>query len=67
MTTEQSKILSKLIDANWEMDNTDNSYSERDQYRQEFYKLKKELIDSMGVDAYNEYMSMGAEMFADKK
>jgi hypothetical protein len=64
MLTEQSKILSKLIDANWEMDNTDNSYSERDQYRQEFYKLKKELIDSIGPEEYIKLMKLGAEMFS---
>jgi len=67
MTTEQSRILSKLIDANWEMNNTNNDYSERDQYRQEYYNLRKELIDSMGLDNYNEFMNMGRRMFAPAK
>jgi hypothetical protein len=67
MTTEQSRILSKLIDANWEMNNTNNDYSERDQYREEYYNLRKELIDSMGLDKYNEFMNMGRRMFAPAK
>jgi len=67
MTTEQSRILSKLIDANWEMNNTNNDYSERDQYREEYYNLRKELIDSMGLDNYNEFMNMGRRMFAPAK
>jgi hypothetical protein len=64
LTTEQSQILRKLINANWEADNTNNSYHDRDIARQEYYNLKRELIDSMGADAYNEFMEVGARMFA---
>ena len=64
MTNEQSQILRKLIDANWEADNLDNDYHDRDIARQEYYNLKRELIDSMGADAYNEFMEVGARMFA---
>ena len=66
MTTEQSNILSKLIDANWEADNTCNGYHERDIARQECYSLKRQLINSMGIDAYDEFMSIGRQMFAPK-
>lgn len=64
MTTEQSRILSKLIDASWEKDQTSNSYSLRDHYREQYYALKRQLIDSMGEDEFNEFMSMGKKMFA---
>ena len=64
LTTEQSRILSQLINANWEADNTNNSYHDRDIARQKYYKLKRELIDSMGADAYTEFMRIGREMFA---
>lgn len=64
MTNEQSQILSKLIDANWEADNLDNDYHDRDIARQEYYDLKGQLINSMGLDAYNEFMEIGAQMFA---
>ena len=67
MTNEQSQILRKLINANWEADNTNNSYHDRDIARQEYYNLKRELIDSMGADAYNEFMEVGRMMFATSK
>jgi hypothetical protein len=64
LTNEQSQILRKLINANWEADNTSNGYHDRDIARQEYYNLKRELINSMGLDAYNEFMEIGAQMFA---
>ena len=64
MTNEQRQILSKLIDANWEADNTSNDYLTRDNARQDYYDLKRQLISSMGVDAYNEFMNIGRQMFA---
>jgi hypothetical protein len=64
MTTEQSKILSKLIDASWEKDQTSNSYAARDHYRELYYALKQQLIDSMGEDEFNEFMNQGRRMFA---
>jgi hypothetical protein len=64
LTTEQSQILRKLIDANWEADNLDNDYHDRDIARQEYYDLKGQLMESMGVDAYHEFMEIGAQMFA---
>lgn len=67
MTNEQSQILRKLIDANWEADNTSNSYHDRDIARQEYYNLKRELIDSMGADAYSKFMEVGRMMFATSK
>jgi hemerythrin superfamily protein len=63
MTTEQRQILSKLIDANWEANNTDNSYRERDTARQEYYRLKHQLIESMGENAYREFMNQGNKFF----
>lgn len=64
MTQEQSKILSKLIDASWEKDQTSNSYAVRDHYRELYYALKQQLIDSMGQEAFDEFMSLGKRMFA---
>lgn len=64
LTEEQSKLLSKLIDLTWEADNTDNSYAERDSYRQQSYQVKNQLIRSMGVEAYMEFIDKGRRMFA---
>jgi hypothetical protein len=63
LTTEQSQILSKLIDAKWDSNNLE-SYHERDIARQEYYNLKRELIESMGSIEFIEFMNMGAKMFA---
>jgi hypothetical protein len=64
LTNEQSQILSKLIDANWEADNLDNDYNIRDIARQEYYKLKRQLIESMGSIEFIEFMNFGSRMFA---
>jgi hypothetical protein len=66
LTNEQSQILSKLIDANWEADNLDNDYNIRDIARQEYYKLKRQLIESMGSIEFIEFMNFGSRMFAAK-
>jgi hypothetical protein len=63
MTNEQSTILRKLIDANWDSDNLE-SYHERDIARQEYYKLKLQLIKLMGSDEYIKFMNTGRQMFA---
>ena len=41
-----------------------NDYHDRDIARQEYYDLKGQLMESMGVDAYHEFMEIGAQMFA---
>lgn len=64
LTTEQSKLLSQLVDANWEADNTSNSYHDRDIARQKYYDLKIQLINSMGIENWDEFMRLGREMFA---
>lgn len=64
LTNEQSQILRELIDANWEADNTSNSYHDRDIARQKYYDLKIQLMNSMGRDEFEEFMRMGRQMFA---
>jgi hypothetical protein len=63
MTNEQSQILRKLIDAKWDSDHLE-SYHERDIARQNYYILKRQLIESMGSIEFIEFMNMGAKMFA---
>ena len=66
MTNEQSQILSKLIDAKWDSDHHE-SYHERDVARQNYYILKRELVESMGSIEFIKFMNMGAKMFAPSK
>ena len=66
MTNEQSQILRKLIDAKWDSDHLE-SYHERDIARQNYYNLKRELVESMGAIEFIEFMNKGAKMFAPSK
>jgi hypothetical protein len=63
LTTEQSQTLSKLINAKWDSDHLE-SYHERDIARQEYYNLKRQLIESMGLDEWIKFLNTGAKMFA---
>lgn len=64
LTNEQSQILREMIDANWEADNTSNSYFIRDIERQRYYYLESKLMALMGRDEYYAFMEMGKQMFA---
>jgi len=44
MITEQNDIISQLIKANYNANNTANNYYERDIARQKYYNLKRQLI-----------------------
>lgn len=50
-TTEQSQLLSQLIDENWEANNTSNSYQIRDWYRVQATITRIKLISIMGQGA----------------
>ena len=72
MLTEKARpLLSKLIDANWEVAQHElNNQQEPDyfvRYEQlcgEYHKAKQDLIDEIGVEEYNRLMRMGSEMFS---
>ena len=64
MNEEQRNIFSKLLDANYEADNTSNDYLTRDDARQECYDLKRQLINLMGFDEYRKFIDTGRQMFA---
>jgi len=65
LTGYQQQLFSTLMEANWEADNTANSPLIRDLARNEYWRVKRELMDDMGVDAYNDYVEKGRQMFAD--
>jgi hypothetical protein len=67
MTDYQRQLFSKLVDANWEADNTINSPFLRDLARNEYWRVKEELIEVMGKDEYNRYVDGMRQMFAPAK
>jgi len=69
LTNEQSQLLIKVIDAKWDSNNLE-SYHERDIARQEYYNLKRQLVESMGLDEWIEWiesLSTGPNMFVSSK
>jgi hypothetical protein len=64
MTDYQRQLFSKLVDANWEADNTINSPFLRDLARNEYWRVKEELIEVMGKDEYKMYVEGMRQMFA---
>lgn len=64
LTEEQRNVLSKLIDANWEMNDESNSEQERQDAQVSFYELRYHLIQLMGFDEFQGFMDKGKRMFA---
>jgi hypothetical protein len=64
LTDYQRELFSKLVDASWEADNTANSPLTRDLARNEYWRLKQELMSDMGMEAYLLFMAKGKQMFA---
>jgi hypothetical protein len=65
LTGYQQQLFRNLMEASWEADNTINSPLMRDLARNEYWRVKQELMDEMGVDAYNDYVEKNKQMFAD--
>jgi hypothetical protein len=64
MTGYQQQLFSDLLNLNWEADNTSNSPFMRDVARNQYWKVKEELIEDMGKDEYERFIKLGREMFA---
>jgi hypothetical protein len=69
MTQEQSKIFNKVLETNWEVDQlqVEGKFGEAWQKAEEHNAHVKELKESMGEEAYNNFIDLGREMFAPKK
>jgi hypothetical protein len=63
MTNEQSAIFSKILDLNYELATEELDYDDSKELRRESYRLQAKLIESMGFDAYTNFIQMGKEMF----
>lgn len=64
LTDYQRQLFSKLVDLNYEADNTANSYLMRDLARNAYWDTKMELMNDMGRDEYERYMNRMKQMFA---
>ena len=69
MTEKQSEIFRKVLDTNMEVDQlqAEGKFGEAWQKAEEHNAHVKELKESMGEEAYNNFIEMGRQMFAPKK
>ena len=69
MTQEQSEIFRKVLDTNWEVDQlqAEGKFVEAWKKAEEHNAHVRDLKDSMGEEAYNNFINMGRQMFAPKK
>jgi hypothetical protein len=69
MTEKQSEIFRKVLDTNMEVDQlqAEGKFGEAWKKAEEHNAHVKELKDSMGEEAYNNFIEMGRQMFAPKK
>ena len=69
MTEEQSKIFNKVLETNWQVDQlqAEGKVTAAWEKAEEHNAHVKELKESMGEEAYNNFINLGREMFAPKK
>ena len=69
MTEKQSEIFRKVLDTNMEVDQlqAEGKFGEAWKKAEEHNAHVKELKESMGEAAYNNFIELGRQMFAPKK
>jgi len=63
MTNYEREIFSKLLDVSWEMDKKEHSKLIKEALNCYYFKLRDELIESMGWEKYKEFVEQGQSMF----
>jgi hypothetical protein len=66
MNERSSQLFSQLVDINWELNNVDYPKTIKFALTEQYWKIKNELIDEMGIDAFNNFVEQGRRMFAPK-
>jgi hypothetical protein len=64
LSNYESKLMSRLVDLNWEIHHGNHSDLIREALVQYYNKTEAELEDSMGLEEYREFIRKGREMFA---
>ena len=59
-------LLKDILDVNWDISNPEISKASKDALITRLNELTNELMEQMGVEAYNEFMLNGHEMFRSK-
>jgi hypothetical protein len=71
MTDETRKLFSQLVDVNWEIkQHQENNQDEQNYYidlfelKTQYYTIESKIIKLMGQDEFDNFLKMGARMFA---
>ena len=72
MTEETRKLFSQLVDVNWEIklhqeNNQDhqNYFMDLIELKTQYHTIETKMIQLMGHDEFENFMKMGARMFAE--
>jgi|LakMenE18May11ns_1017448.scaffolds.fasta_scaffold9424320_2 hypothetical protein len=71
MTEETRKLFSQLVDVNWEIKlHQENNQDQQDYFmdlielKTQYHTIETKIIQLMGHDEFENFMKMGARMFA---
>jgi len=64
MNERSSQLFSQLVDINWELRNVGYPKTVKLALTEQYWKIKNELIDEMGIDAFNNLVEQGRRMFS---
>lgn len=67
MNNYEATLLKQIIDVNWDIETANVSQPSKDAMITRLNDLTNELMEQMGVEAYNEFMLNGRKMFATKQ
>jgi hypothetical protein len=72
LTEETRKLFSQLVDVNWEIKlHQENNKDQQDYFmdlielKTQYLTIETKIIQSMGHDEFENFMKMGARMFAE--
>ena len=68
MTNTQHELFSKILDTNWELKEQcdSNEWTKAVKTQVQLDKMLEELKESMGIEAFDTFISNGRKMFASK-
>lgn len=64
MTDYQRQLFSDLVNLNWEIDHGGYNKVVQNALVEQYWKVKNDLIDDMGMDEYDNYVNGMRQMFA---
>lgn len=72
LTEETRKLFSQLVDVNWEIklqkdkeDRSEEYYKDLLELRLRYLRIEGDIIKAMGQEEFDNFLKMGARMFAE--